>query len=250
MKRLRTILVALLLLGSTASANADNAGETILQTSAGPIQLHIIHHASFVLQWNKVTIYVDPTGDAAQYQGLGAPDLILITHAHGDHLDPKILAAIDTSKATVVMPQSVADKIGKRFGAAQSIMANGDNTSIDGVSIHAMPMYNLPESPDSYHPKGWGNGYVLSLGGKRVYISGDTGGIPEMRALTDIDAAFVCMNLPWTMDVEHAANAVLAFKPRIVYPYHYRGQDTTKFKHLVNAAGPAIEVRLRDWYAH
>ncbi len=250
MTLLRTILVTFLLLGVNASAEADNAGETVLQAIAGPIELHIIHHASFVLRWKRVTIYVDPTGDAAQYQRLGAPDLILITHAHGDHLDPKTLAGIDASKATVVMPQAVADKIGKRFGKVQSIMANGTDATFDGVSIHAMPMYNLPESANSYHPRGWGNGYVLTLGGKRVYISGDTSDIPEMRALKDIDAAFVCMNLPWTMDVKHAADAVVAFKPRIVYPYHYRGQNTKKFKQIVNASDSAIEVRLRDWYTH
>lgn len=242
----RKALIGLLIV--CTSASAKNVGEAALQTQEGPVLLHIIHHASFVLQWNKRTIYVDPTGDAPVYKGLGAPNVVLITHAHGDHLDPKTLAAIDTSKATVVMPQSVADKIGKRFGKAQLIMANGDTTTIDGVGIHAMPMYNLPQSPDVYHPKGWGNGYVLTVDGKRIYISGDTSGIPEMRALKKIDVAFVCMNLPWTMDVAHAADAVLAFKPKVVYPYHYRGQDTKKFKQLVNAGDPDIEVRVRDWY--
>lgn len=238
----------LFLLVVPCAKGASNLREIALDTDEGPVMLHIVHHASFVLQWNKRTIYVDPTGDADLYKGLSAPDLILITHAHGDHLDPTALAAIDTSKATIVMPQSVADKIGTHFGKTQHIMANGDSTTIDGVGIHAMPMYNLPQTPDSYHPKGWGNGYVLTPGGKRIYISGDTSGIPEMRALKNIDVAFVCMNLPWTMDVAHAADAVLAFQPKVVYPYHYRGQDIKKFKQLVKAKNPKIDVRLRDWY--
>lgn len=237
------------LLMASASASAAKTADTVLQTRTGPVSLHVTHHASFVLQWNKRTIYVDPTGDASLYKDLDAPDLVLITHAHGDHLAPETLAAIDTSQAIFVVPQSVADKIGKRFGKSRHIMANNDSATVDGIGIHAMPMYNLPQSPDAYHPKGWGNGYVLMLDGKRVYISGDTSSIPEMRALKNIDVAFVCMNLPWTMDVAHAADAVLAFKPKVVYPYHYRGQDTKKFKQLVNTGDPDIEVRLHDWYA-
>jgi L-ascorbate metabolism protein UlaG (beta-lactamase superfamily) len=242
-------MLILLVSGASAAASRHGMGADVLQTADGPVALHIVHHASFVLNWNGKTIYVDPTESPDLYKGLGAPDLILITHAHGDHLSPSTLAGLDTRKATVVMPQSVADKIGKRFGKAQLIMANGDTAQRDGIIIHAMPMYNLPQSPDAYHPKGWGNGYVLTLGGKRIYISGDTSGISEMRALKHIDLAFVCMNLPYTMDVEHAADAVLAFKPKVVYPYHYRGQDVREFKRLVSAKNPDIEVRLRDWYA-
>lgn len=110
-------------------------------------------------------------------------------------------------------------------------------------------MYNLPESPTAFHTRGRGNGYVLTIGGKKIYISGDTSDIPEMRSLKGIDIAFVCMNLPYTMDVKTAAGGVLAFKPKIVYPYHYRGQDVNEFKKLVNAGDKNIEVRLRDWYA-
>lgn len=239
----------LLALLAASAAQANGADEVALQTNAGPLALHIIHHASFVLHWNRQTIYVDPTGAGELYKGQGAPDLILITHAHGDHLSPKTLAAIDTSQATVVMPKSVAEQVGKRFGKTQLIMANGDTASRDGITIHAVPMYNLTPARLQYHAKGWGNGYVLELGGKRIYISGDTEETSEMRALRHIDLAFVCMNLPYTMDVEQAAMAVLSFKPKIVYPYHYRGQDTARFKQLVNAKDPHIDVRLRDWYA-
>ena len=249
MKSLLAACLPILFLLISSSACAAGAGETALQTADGPVTLHIIHHASFVLDWNGKTIYVDPTESADLYKGLGAPDLILITHAHSDHLSPKTLDALDTSKAIVVMPQSVADKIGHRYGKAQLIMANGDSAQKDGITIHAVPMYNLTPARLKYHPKGWGNGYVLTLGGKRIYISGDTEGTPEMRALKHIDLAFVCMNLPYTMDVTQAADAVLAFKPKVVYPYHYRGQDTAKFKQLVDAREPHIDVRLRNWYA-
>jgi L-ascorbate metabolism protein UlaG (beta-lactamase superfamily) len=245
----RILLLTLLTVLTATTAFANPADETVVQTSKGPVSLHIIHHASFVLHWNGKTIYVDPTGAGDVYKGLGAPDLVLITHTHGDHLSPDTLGAIDTSGATLVMPPSVADKIGKRFGKAQLIMANGDTAARDGIQIHAVPMYNLTPSRLKNHPKGWGNGYVLTLGGKRIYISGDTEGTPEMRALKHIDVAFVCMNLPWTMDVAHAADAVLAFKPAVVYPYHYKGQITADFKQLVNAKDPHINVRLRDWYA-
>lgn len=113
-------------------------------------------------------------------------------------------------------------------------------------------MNNLPETDDSRHPKGRGNGYVLNMGGQRLYISGDTEDIPEMRALQNIDVAFVCMNMPYTMTVEQAADAVLAFKPKVVYPFHYRGQgglsDVDHFKELVNKGNEGIDVRLRNWY--
>lgn len=132
------------------------------------------------------------------------------------------------------------------------MLSNGEESEILGLTVQAVPMYNLPDDDSSRHPKGWGNGYVLTIGGDRLYFSGDTEDIPEMRMLSNIDYAFVCMNLPYTMDVDQAADAVLDFAPKVVYPYHYRGQgglsDVEKFKSLVNAGNPAIEVRLRNWY--
>lgn len=243
-----TFFVGAAALVNVTAAAASGSDEVALQTSKGPLTLHIVQHASMVLHWNGQTIYVDPTGPAPRYGELGAADLILITHAHGDHMSPDTLNGLDTRKATLVEPQSVADKLGASLGKQRHILANGDSFTSHGIGVEAVPMYNLPASPDAHHPKGWGNGYVLTLGDKRIYISGDTEGTPEMRALKHIDLAFVCMNLPWTMDVAHAADAVLAFKPSAVYPYHYRGQDTAEFKRLVHAGAPAIDVRLRDWY--
>ena len=214
----------------------------------GELTIQPINHATLVLTYHNKNIYIDPTGGADAFKGLAAPDLILITDIHGDHLDPKTIEAINTAKATFVVPQAVADKLPGIYKQKVVILKNGDKTMQQGISIAAIPMYNLPEAPDAFHTKGRGNGYILTIGGKNVYISGDTEDIPEMRALKNIDIAFVCMNLPYTMPVEQAAQGVLAFKPKVVYPYHYRGQDIYTFKSLVNAGDPNIDVRLRNWY--
>ena len=224
----------------------------ILPTSQGPLTIQPIVHASLVLSTSGLTIYADPTGGAANYTGIKAPDMIVVTDIHGDHFDIKTITAVQTATTTLVVPKAVADLLPDSLKPRTVILNNGDKISRSGISITALPMYNLPENPQSRHTKGRGNGYVLGIGGKNLYLSGDTQGIPEMRALRDIDVAFVCMNLPYTMDPNEAADAVLAFKPKIVYPYHYRGQggpsDVNLFKNLVEAGNKHIEVRLRNWY--
>jgi L-ascorbate metabolism protein UlaG (beta-lactamase superfamily) len=221
-------------------------------TSMGPLLIQPIQHASLVLTFHGLTIYVDPNG-AENFQGIASPNMIIITDIHGDHFDIKTIEAVKSASTLLVVPQVVADKLPTSVKDYHLlVMKNGDNSTQMGISITALPMYNLPESPTAMHTKGRGNGYVLGMGGKNVYISGDTQGIPEMRSLKNIDIAFVCMNLPYTMDVKEAADAVLAFKPKIVYPYHYRGQnglsDINMFKSLVEAGNKNIEVRLRNWY--
>jgi L-ascorbate metabolism protein UlaG (beta-lactamase superfamily) len=218
------------------------------KVQGGELSIQPINHATLVLQYNNKNFYIDPTGGADAFKGLAAPDLIVITDIHGDHFDPKTIEAINTNKAPIVMPQAVADKMPTGDKEKMIVLKNGDKTMQQGISIMAVPMYNLPEAADAFHTKGRGNGYVLTIGGKNIYISGDTEDIPEMRALKNIDIAFVCMNLPYTMDVNQAAQGVLAFKPKVVYPYHYRGQDVNTFKSLVNAGDKNIEVRLRNWY--
>ncbi|WP_347159327.1 MBL fold metallo-hydrolase [Pontibacter chitinilyticus] len=224
-----------------------------IQTKEGMLTVQPIQHASLVLSWNDKTIYVDPVGGAEPYAGLKAPDMILITDIHQDHLDPQTLDALDTKGATLVVPQAVADKLPAKYKSQAVILANGKSTTQLGIPIKAEPMYNLPESADAMHTKGRGNGYILEMGGKRVYIAGDTEGTPEMRALKNIDVAFIPMNLPYTMDIDQAASAVLDFKPKVVYPYHYRGKDglsdVESFKKLVNAKNKSIDVRLLTWYA-
>ena len=219
------------------------------KVKGGELTIQPITHATFVLGYQGKNIYIDPTGGADAFKGLAAPALILVTDIHGDHLDPKTIETINTKNAVIVVPQAVADKLPTEINKEKVIiLKNGDKTEQQGISIEAVPMYNLPEAPDAFHTKGRGNGYVVAIGGKRIYISGDTEDIPEMRALKNIDIAFVCMNLPYTMDAKQAAQGVLAFKPKIVYPYHYRGQDVNIFKSLVNAGDKNIDVRLKDWY--
>ena len=216
------------------------------------INIHPISHASFVLTHDDITIYNDPTGGAGAYERFGEPDIILISDIHGDHMNIETLVALHHDEVILVMPQAVADKLPDSLKTTAHILANGSSAQVKGVGIEAIPMYNLPEAEDSRHPKGRGNGYVLTLGEKRVYIAGDTEDIPEMRSLQHIDMAFVPMNLPYTMPVDQAADGVLAFAPHVVYPYHYRGKgglsDVEQFKNLVESSGKDIEVRLVDWY--
>jgi L-ascorbate metabolism protein UlaG (beta-lactamase superfamily) len=240
----------LLLSTSTFFAVAQIIAPITETVKGGELTIQPITHATLVLSYQNKNIYVDPTGGAEAFKGLGAADIILITDIHGDHFDPKTVEAINTNKTTLVVPQAVADLLPPTINKQKVVILKNDaKTAQAGIIIIAVPMYNLPGSDnEKYHTKGRGNGYVLEIGGKRVYVSGDTADTPEMRALKNIDIAFVCMNLPYTMDVNSAAQGVLAFKPKTVYPYHYRGQDVNTFKSLVNAANKAIDVRLLNWY--
>ncbi|MES1219259.1 MAG: MBL fold metallo-hydrolase [Bacteroidota bacterium] len=248
---MKSIVLTLLFAAGLLTANAQLAAPDTIQTKMGALTIQPIQHASLVLMVKGITIYIDPAG-ADNYLGLKAPNIILITDIHGDHFNIKNIDALKAASTVLVVPQVVADKLPDADKDHLMILKNGDKSTQLDISIKAIPMYNLPESPTAMHTKGRGNGYVLGIGGKNIYISGDTQGIPEMRSLKDIDVAFVCMNLPYTMDVKEAAAAVLAFKPKIVYPYHYRGQnglsDVSAFKTQVDAGKKKIEVRLRNWY--
>ena len=239
-------LFALLMYAGLLQAQSD-----ILPTPAGEIKMTPILHSTMVLEWQEFTFYIDPYGGADRFDGFGDADVVVITHAHGDHMNTETLAELDLKGSRLVAPASVVDKVNDiEFGAVSSLQ-NGDKLEGAGWSIEAVPMYNLPNDETARHKKGWGNGYILTIGGQRIYISGDTEDIPEMRELQNIDYAFVCMNLPYTMTVDAAADAVLDFKPKVVYPFHYRGQDgfsdVDHFRQLVNV-NPDIEVRLRNWY--
>ena len=251
--RAKPIIVTLLSFLLFCSVKAQRIAPDVVSTSGGALTIQPQVHATLVLSLPNLTIYADPTGGAANYTGLKAPDLIVITDIHGDHFDLKTLAEVSTASTVLVAPKAVADKFTSDIKGKVVVLANGESTTQSGIVIKAIPMYNLPASTtDPRHPVGRGNGYVLTIGGKNIYLSGDTQGIPEMRALKNIDIAFVCMNLPYTMDVNEAADAVLAFKPKIVYPYHYRGtnglSDVNAFKAKVEAGDKNIEVRLRNWY--
>lgn len=220
-----------------------------LATESGDAVLHPVNHASVVVGWNGRVVYVDPVGGAAAFAGLPKPDLMLVTHQHGDHFNAATLEAVRQTTTLLVAPAAVYAMLSTALKNITVPLANGESTnwtSLGGLGVAAVPAYN------ANHPKGAGNGYVLTLGGRRVYFSGDTEDVAEMRALPGIDAAFLCMNVPFTMTVDKAASAVRDFRPRWVYPYHYRNQDGTfanleRFRQLVGSDS-GVEVRLRKWY--
>ncbi len=207
------------------------------------IEIVPITHASLILKWQDKVVYVDPVSRGADYTGQPKADLILITHTHGDHLDLGQIVRSSKDDTIVVGPLAVQEQV-----TQTRILKNGEKIRELGIGIQAIPAYNIERGPSPgrlYHPRGEGNGYVLTMGSQRVYISGDTECTPEMKALRNIDIAFVCMNLPYTMPPEEAAECVNAFRPKVVYPYHYRGSDLKVFESKV---GPDTEVRIRDWY--
>lgn len=228
------------------------------EKSLSDIKVKPINHASFILEYEDIVVYIDPVGGPEIYQNEKEPSVILITDIHGDHFNLETFEGVMTDSVQPIVPPDVAVKIPEQYH--YNLFAPSNSHSIDytkaglDLIVYVVPMYNLREEALQYHPKGRGNGYVLEIGGKRIYISGDTEDIPEMRSLKDIDMAFVCMNLPYTMTVESAASAVLDFKPKQVYPYHYRGpdgfSDVEKFKTLVNEGNKDIEVIQLDWYTN
>jgi L-ascorbate metabolism protein UlaG (beta-lactamase superfamily) len=205
-----------------------------------------IRHATFVIQTSQITIFVDPVGSVEAFHAFPTPDVILITDIHGDHLKPDIVKGLKKSNTTIFGPKAVIEKLPNG-----QILNNGDQTRYKNISIETIPAYNLTPERSKFHAQGRGNGYVLTINQKRIYISGDTEDIPEMRALKAIDYAFVCMNLPYTMTVDQAASAVLDFQPKVVIPYHYRGKggmsDLQKFQSAV-AKNDNIDVKLLKWY--
>ena len=229
---------------SASCALALAAEPDTIPTAEGPLKITPIKHASLMLEFRNKVIHVDPWSQG-DYAGLPKADLILITDIHGDHMDPAKIKEIKKDGTIIVAPAAVAKTV-----TEATVISNGETKTIEGIQIEAVPMYNLVRGPSQgklFHDKGRGNGYLLTLGGKRVYISGDTECIPEMKSLKNIDVAFVCMNLPYTMPPEEAAECVKAFKPKIVYPYHYRDSDLNVFANALKSE-KGIELRLRKWY--
>ena len=230
----------------------DFMENTDTSTTTQQVKVTPISHASMVLEIGGAVIYNDPVGGVDAFINHPEADIILLSDIHGDHLDPETVQALATERTVIVAPQAVADQLPTTLPGTVVVLANGEKTTQNDIQIQAVPMYNMPESADAPHVKGRGNGYILEANGERVYIAGDTGGTPEMRALQNIDIAFIPMNLPYTMSVEDAADAVLAFKPKVIHPYHYRGPDgladVDKFKELVNAGDSNITVNLLNFY--
>lgn len=229
--------------------------QSTVPATGGNITITPLQHATVQLEYAGKVIQVDPAqGDLASAK---PGDLVLVTDIHGDHLNPDGIAKVRKAGAAVVMPEAVRAQVGDKVPAPIEVLANGQTKTVAGVAIEAVPMYNLQRGPAAgqlFHTKGRGNGYVVTLGGKRVYFAGDTECVPEIKALKNIDVAFMPMNLPYTMPPAEAAECVKAFKPKIVYPYHYRGQspentgDTKEFATALKSTA-GVEVRVRDWYA-
>jgi L-ascorbate metabolism protein UlaG (beta-lactamase superfamily) len=215
----------------------------VIETGAGDLTLTFLGHGTLMFTFLGDTIHVDPYSGVADYAQLPEADLVLITHGHRDHLDPDALKEIRTDDTQVILPPSCAERI-----EGGTVMENGDVLSVENLIIEAVPAYNMVHKRDSgepFHPRGEGNGYVLTFGDTRVYVAADTENIPEMKDLEEIDIAFLPMNLPYTMDPQMAADAAQAFRPKILYPYHFGDTDTDELKALLSDEDD-IEVRIRD----
>jgi L-ascorbate metabolism protein UlaG (beta-lactamase superfamily) len=241
--RRNLLICALAFVAMASPLSALNAFEKdTIPTSGGALEITFIGHGTLMMTWNGKTIHVDPYGKLADYTQLPKADLILVTHHHGDHLDTKVLDMVGTDKAVILMTQTCVEQAGKGI-----VMMNGDSRTFVGITIEAVPAYNLVQKrPDGrpFHPKGEGNGYVLTFGSTRVYVAGDTENTPEMKGLRSIDVAFLPMNLPYTMTPSQVADAVKAFRPKVLYPYHYGETDPGALKELLKGE-KGIEVRIR-----
>jgi len=241
MKTLVLTAVLLLITPFSGLAQQDFVKDTI-KTSAGNLEITFIGHGTLMFAFDGKIIHMDPFGRLTDYSKLPKADMIFLTHNHRDHLDPKALALLRTEKTIIVLPEKSGE--GVKGG---TIMRNGDVIELEGLKIEAVPAYNLVHMRSKgmpFHPKGAGNGYVVTFGDMRVYVAGDTENTPEMMNLKDIDIAFLPMNLPYTMTPQMVADAAKAFKPKILYPYHYGETDPSKLVALLKGTSN-IQVRIR-----
>lgn len=237
-----TFVFAVNLLGVPPLAQTNKEFETdSINTAAGDLEITFIGHGSLMFSFDNKIIYIDPVSREADYRKLPKADIILITHEHKDHYDHQAIMQLQKGETVLVVNRTVAKDIKDAV-----VMKNGDVKTIDGLKIEAVPAYNLVNMRSKgvpYHPKGNGNGYVITFGDKRVYVAGDTEDIPEMKKLDKIDIAFLPMNLPYTMSPEMVAKAAESFMPEILYPYHYGDTDTLEILDLLKDS--EIEVRVR-----
>jgi L-ascorbate metabolism protein UlaG (beta-lactamase superfamily) len=224
------------------SAAASGFETDKIKTSAGDIKITFIGHGTLMFDLGGKVVHVDPVAREADYTKMPKADFILVTHEHGDHFDKNVLNHLRTDDTVVVLTETCARQVG-----GGTIMRNGDVKTLKDLRIEAVPAYNIKHmrSPGRpFHPRGVGNGYVITFGDKRIYVAGDTENIPAMRQLKQIDVAFLPMNLPYTMTPEMVADAAKAFRPKILYPYHYGDTDTSKIVGLLKDS--KIEIRIRD----
>jgi L-ascorbate metabolism protein UlaG (beta-lactamase superfamily) len=214
----------------------------LISTSAGELSITFLGHGSLLMGFQGKNIFVDVFGEVADYSKLPKGDVVFFTHEHFDHMDTKALASIQTEKTVLVYTENCAQTL-----KGGIVMHNGDKQTVAGIPVEAVAAYNLVHkrpSGDPFHPKRSGNGYIFTFGGTRLYVAGDTENTPEMKALKAIDVAFLPMNLPYTMTPEMVADAALAFRPKILYPYHYGETDVSKLVGLLKGE-KGIEVRIR-----
>lgn len=242
-------IVAGMLLMAGCAAAAPNAvskpdfDKDVISTSEGDLQITFIGHGTLMFRFDGKVIHVDPVGRYADYAQMPKADLILVTHEHFDHLDPDTIAKIEKPDTKIILTEICREKLGQG-----EVMKNGDTREVLGLKVEAVPAYNIvhERSPGKpYHPKGAGNGYVITFGDRRVYVAGDTEKIPEMAEIEDIDVAFLPMNLPYTMSPEMAAEAAKVLRPDILYPYHFGKTDTSALVRLLEDT-PKINVRIRQ----
>jgi len=239
---MKNVFLSFLIMASLTTAAIAQPAEyesDRIQTSGGELTMYFIGHGSLMFDFAGKKIYVDPWSKLADYSGFPKADLILITHQHRDHLDPKAISDVTKEDTKLVETQTVYDELNKG-----RVMKNGDQITIEGVEIEAVPAYNTTEGRDKFHPKGRDNGYILTFSDKRVYVAGDTEDIPEMDTLKDIDIAFLPMNQPYTMTPEQVAHAAEMIHPKILYPYHYGDTDVSELLRLM-ADDKAVDVRVR-----
>ena len=243
MERFCLSLAMLSMVLATSASGQEQFQTDVIKTSSGDLVITFIGHGSLMFNFGGKVIYVDPYSKLADYGKLPKADIILITHEHRDHLDPAAIEKIRTEKTQIILTEIGAKQLG-----GGTVMKNGDSRSVDGLTIEAVPAYNIVhkrESGEPFHPKGNGNGYVVTFGDKRVYGAGDTENVPEMKALRNIDIAFLPMNLPYTMTPEMVADAAKMFHPKVLYPYHTGETDVTKLPALLKDRKD-IEVRTRS----
>ena len=234
------LLMAFFAWEATASMDFE---KDIITTSKGNLEITFIGHGSLMLTYKNIVIQVDPFSRLADYSTFPKANLILITHEHRDHLDPSALEKVRTDRTILILTETCSAKV-----SGGIVMKNGDVETVGGLIIEAIPAYNLVHMRSEgvpFHPKGIGNGYVITFGDIRVYVAGDTENIPEMKNLKNIDYAFLPMNLPYTMTPAMVADAAKAFKPKVLYPYHFGNTDTTQLVELMKDT-PEVEVRVRN----
>ncbi len=243
MKFIAELLTGIIMLLTTITSAQNQFKSDTIKTSEGNLIITFIKHASLMFQYKGMVIYADPVSMFADYSKMPKADIILITHEHGDHFDPKTINMIKKENTSIILTKTCFETL--KDG---TVMNNGDEKEIKGLKIEAVPAYNILHKRDDgelFHPKGRGNGYVIIFGDKRVYIAGDTEDIPEMKNLKDIYIAFLPMNLPYTMTPEMVVKAVEMFKPNILYPYHFGNTDTNILVKLMKDK-KYCEVRIRQ----